>query len=35
SEHPPRAEYYLTERGRTLGPIIGAFRNWGTGHPRE
>ena len=26
---PPRAEYVLTEKGRDLGPIVGAMRNWG------
>ena len=25
----PRAEYVLTEKGRDLGPIVGAMRNWG------
>jgi hypothetical protein len=30
SMSPPRAEYYvLTEKGRDLGPIVGAMRNWG------
>ena len=29
SEHPPRLEYYLTERGRSLGPVLGALRDWG------
>jgi DNA-binding HxlR family transcriptional regulator len=28
-EHPPRAEYVLTDRGRELGPIIKALREWG------
>src|ERR1700739_896764 len=29
SMRPPRAEYVLTEKGRDLGPIMGAMRNWG------
>jgi len=33
-QHPPRAEYVLTAKGRELGPIIGAMRNWGHKHPR-
>lgn len=28
-EHPPRAEYVLTDKGRELGPIIKAMRDWG------
>jgi len=33
SEHPPRAEYHLTDKGRTLGPIMAALREWGRKHP--
>src|SRR5262245_52373696 len=29
SEHPPRLEYHLTEKGRSLGPILKALRDWG------
>lgn len=29
SEHPPRVEYLLTPRGRSLGPILKALRQWG------
>jgi DNA-binding HxlR family transcriptional regulator len=29
SEHPPRLEYHLTEKGRTLGPVVKALREWG------
>ena len=29
SEHPPRSEYLLTPRGRTLGPVLRALRQWG------
>jgi DNA-binding HxlR family transcriptional regulator len=28
-EHPPRAEYVLTPKGRELGPILKALRAWG------
>src|SRR5215467_1469665 len=28
SEHPPRAEYTLTEKGLQLGPVIGALASW-------
>lgn len=27
--HPPRAEYLLTEKGRGLGPVLLALKNWG------
>lgn len=30
SEHPPRAEYRLTAKGRALGPALGALARWGT-----
>jgi DNA-binding HxlR family transcriptional regulator len=29
SEHPPRLEYRLTEKGKSLGPIVKAMRDWG------
>jgi DNA-binding HxlR family transcriptional regulator len=29
NEHPPRLEYYLTEKGKGLGPILKALKNWG------
>lgn len=32
SEHPPRLEYQLTERGRSLGPVLAALRDWGKRH---
>lgn len=32
SDHPPRAEYELTERGRGLGVVIGALAAWGSEH---
>ena len=28
-QHPPRAEYVLTEKGRELGAIVRAMRDWG------
>jgi DNA-binding HxlR family transcriptional regulator len=32
SEHPPRAEYALTERGQGLGLVVGALAHWGSRH---
>ena len=29
SEHPPRFDYKLTERGRDLWPVLTAMRQWG------
>ena len=29
SEHPPRHDYRLTEKGKSLGPILRALRDWG------
>jgi len=29
SDHPPRLEYHLTEKGRSLGPVMKALRDWG------
>lgn len=29
SEHPPRFEYQLTERGRNLSTVLDALANWG------
>jgi DNA-binding HxlR family transcriptional regulator len=34
SMSPPRAEYVLTAKGRDLGPIVGAMRNWGRKYTR-
>jgi DNA-binding HxlR family transcriptional regulator len=28
-QHPPRAEYVLTDRGRELRPVMQALRDWG------
>jgi DNA-binding HxlR family transcriptional regulator len=32
SDHPPRAEYTLTEKGRGLGMVVGALAYWGSQH---
>jgi DNA-binding HxlR family transcriptional regulator len=32
SERPVRLEYALTEKGRSLGPVIKAMRDWGRKH---
>ena len=32
SEHPPRAAYVLTEKGRELGVVVGALAAWGSRH---
>ncbi|MBX9611953.1 MAG: helix-turn-helix transcriptional regulator [Burkholderiales bacterium] len=29
-DRPPRMEYVLTERGRSVGPVMKALRTWGT-----
>jgi len=31
-EHPPRAEYVLTDKGRQLGPALKALLEWGKKH---
>lgn len=38
SQHPPRAAYYLTAKGRSLRPVLLALNAWGSEHllsPRE
>ena len=30
AEHPPRLEYYLTDKGKTLGPILRMMREVGS-----
>ena len=32
SDHPPRAEYSLTEKGRELGPVLQALVAFGNTH---
>jgi DNA-binding HxlR family transcriptional regulator len=32
SQHPLRAEYRLTEKGRSLGPVLEAVAAWGMEH---
>ena len=32
SEHPPRLEYHLTEKGKSLAPVLRALRDWGEKH---
>jgi len=32
SDHPPRAEYELTDKGKDLGVIVGALAAWGSRH---
>ena len=27
--HPPRYEYYLTDKGKALGPVLKALHGWG------
>ena len=33
SEHPVRAVYKLTKKGRSLGPVLSALRRWGEQNP--
>ena len=28
-KHPPRYEYFLTDKGKALGPVLKALHNWG------
>jgi len=32
SEHPPRAEYVLTEHGDAFGVVLKAMYDWGSAH---
>jgi DNA-binding HxlR family transcriptional regulator len=34
ADHPPRAEYVLTDKGRALGPALKALLDWGRKHTR-
>jgi DNA-binding HxlR family transcriptional regulator len=29
SDHPPRLEYQLSGKGRTLGPVLKTLKHWG------
>ena len=31
-DHPPRAEYLLTDKGRELCPVLKALLGWGRKH---
>ncbi len=31
-DHPPRYDYWLTDRGRDLWPVLTAMRQWGDRH---
>jgi nucleoside-diphosphate-sugar epimerase len=31
-DHPPRAEYVLTDKGASLRPVLRALRDWGLEH---
>jgi DNA-binding HxlR family transcriptional regulator len=33
-DHPPRAEYVLTEKGRDLRPVLRTLRDWGEKHTK-
>jgi DNA-binding HxlR family transcriptional regulator len=33
-QHPPRAEYVLTAKGRELGPVLRTLKTWGSKHTR-
>jgi len=32
SDHPPRVDYRLTDKGRDLWPVLTAMRQWGDAH---
>jgi DNA-binding HxlR family transcriptional regulator len=32
SEHPPRAEYVITDKGKGLLPVLKALKTWGEAH---
>ena len=33
-QHPPRAEYLLTDRGKDLRPVLKALLEWGQRYTR-
>jgi DNA-binding HxlR family transcriptional regulator len=32
NERPARLEYVLTDKGKSLGPVVKAMRDWGNKH---
>jgi DNA-binding HxlR family transcriptional regulator len=32
NERPPRVEYALSDKGKSLGPLVKAMRDWGMKH---
>jgi DNA-binding HxlR family transcriptional regulator len=32
ADHPPRLQYFLTAKGRELGPVLLALKKWGEKH---
>lgn len=34
-QHPPRAEYALTAKGRSLGPVLKALLEWGCANTKK
>jgi DNA-binding HxlR family transcriptional regulator len=32
ADHPPRAEYVLTDKGRDLRPVLRTLKDWGQKH---
>ena len=32
AQHPPRSEYFLTEKGKALGPVLKSLYAWGERH---
>lgn len=32
NDRPPRLEYVLTDKGKSLGPVVKALRDWGVKH---
>lgn len=35
SDHPPRAEYALTDKGQALSPVMDAIYKWGNAHTED
>jgi DNA-binding HxlR family transcriptional regulator len=35
SERPPRYEYFLTDAGKDLAPVITALKQWGSVHANK